>query len=146
MTTMKKAIHLAIVLMIFTATMARSADGPYIPSDAERARWTLFDMRSWKLAIAAYKQDHGSYPAATTLEEVRAAVEPVYIAKAPMVDAWGRPYRYELTKSGFRLVSAGADGKFDASSWDAPGQQSSLDADAVVTEQGQFWTRSWQMR
>jgi Type II secretion system (T2SS), protein G len=142
---MKKAILLAIVLLALTRT-ACPADGPYIPSDAERARWTLFDMRSWKLAIAAYKQDHGSYPAARTLEEVRAAVEPAYIAKAPMVDAWGRPYRYELTRSGFRLVSAGADGKFDPSTWDWQGQLSSLDADAVVTEQGQFWTRSWQMK
>ena len=143
---MKRTIFLAIVLLTLTATTARPADRPYIPSDAERARWTLFDMRSWKLAIAAYKQDHGSYPAAKTLEEVRAAVEPAYIAKAPMVDAWGRAYRYELTASGFRLVSAGADGKFDPSTWDAQGKLSSLDADAVVTEQGQFWTRSWQMK
>jgi hypothetical protein len=143
---MKKNILLAIILTTLTVTTARPADGPYIPSDAERARWTLFDMRSWKLAIGAYKQDHGSYPAAKSLEEVRAAVEPVYIAKAPMVDAGGRAYRYELTKSGFRVVSAGADGKFDPSTWDEQGQQSSLDADAVVTEQGQFWTRSWQMR
>src|SRR6185295_20266572 len=129
--TMKKAILFAIVFLTLTAKTARPEDGRYIPSDAERARWTLHDMGDWKAVLAAYKLDRGSYPAVRTLEELRAAVEPVYIRKAPMVDAWGRPYRYELTKSGFRVVSAGADGKFDPPTWDVEGRQASLDADAV---------------
>jgi hypothetical protein len=134
----------SFVLGLFVAaTVAAAADSPYVPSDAERARWTLQDMRSWRIALDAYKIDHKAYPAATTLDEARAAVQGIYIKSVPMHDAWGRPYLYEKTETGFRLVSAGADGKFDKSSWTTPGPQGSLHADAVMTEEGKFWFRSW---
>ena len=115
----------------------------YVPTDAERARWTLHDMRSWKIALEAYKLDHNRYPAASTIEEVAAAVEPRYIRKAPRTDAWGHPYVYEGTADGFRLVSAGADGKVARQTWSEPGKDLSLEADAAVSADAKFWFRSW---
>ena len=138
-----KTIIFSIVALVVSAVVLSAADSAYIPTDAERARWTLHDMRSWKIALEAYKIDHKEYPAANNLEEARAAVEPVYIKKVPMTDAWGRPYLFERTESGFRIVSSGADGKFDRDSWSTPGQQTSVNADAVINEQGKFWFRSW---
>jgi hypothetical protein len=119
----------------------------YIPTDAERARWTLSDMMSWRIAIEAYATDFGVYPAVTTLEELRDAVQPRYILHAPMHDAWGNPYRYERDeKIGYRLISAGADGKFDPATWTAGGKRASFDDDAVVTPKERFWFRSWEFK
>ena len=137
---------IATIFLAVASLVARAADGPYIPTDAERARWTLQDMRSWKIALDAYNQDNKHYPAASSLEEAAAAVQGKYIGAVPMHDAWGRDYQYERTEKGFRLVSAGADGRFDRSSWSVAGQQDSLDADAVISDEGKFWLRSWKFR
>ena len=69
--------------------------GAYVPSDAERARWTMHDMMSWKTVFEAYYTDHKEYPHISTVEEARAIGEPTYIKAAPMHDAWGNPYRIE---------------------------------------------------
>ena len=137
---------IATLIVTITSMIAQAAEGPYVPTDAERARWTLHDMRSWKIALEAYNMDHKSYPAASSLKEAAAAVEGKYISAVPMHDAWGNPYVYERTSTGFRIVSAGADGRFERNSWTAAGQLESLDADAVVTDQGKFWLRSWKFR
>ena len=117
----------------------------YDPTDAERAGWTMGDMNSWRIALSAYKQDNGKFPDAKTLEEARAAIEPKYIGRTPMHDAWGTPYRYEQDgKGGFRLVSAGADGKFQPEGWAEVGRTKDLKADAVATGEGRWLQRSWQ--
>ncbi len=122
------------------------AVGAYEPTDADRARWTMSDMMSWRTAIQAYAIDHSVYPDVKTLEELRGAVQPLYIVHAPVVDAWGNPYRYErLTEKNFRLVSAGADGKFDEATWSVPGKRLPFDADAVVTDEGRWMFRSWDL-
>ena len=122
------------------------AQDPYVPTDAERARWTLQDMQSWRIALEAYKTDHNSYPAGTTLEEAVAAVEPKYIRKAATNDAWGRPYLYERVGDGFRLVSAGADGEFNRGSWTTGARDLAPEADAVISDAARFWFRSWAFR
>jgi hypothetical protein len=133
----------AVLAVAAFAGVSLAADAPYVPSDAERARWTMQDIRSWKIALEAYKVDYNKFPEATTLEGAAAAIQGVYINTVPMHDAWGRPFAFERTAEGFRVVSAGADGKFDRESWSQTGKQPSLDADAVVTEQGKFWARWW---
>jgi hypothetical protein len=137
---------IATIIVTITTLIAQAADGPYVPTDAERARWTLQDMRSWKIALEAYNIDHKSYPAARSLKEAAAAVEGKYISAVPMHDAWGNPYVYERTESGYRIVSSGADGRFDRSGWTVAGQLESLEADAVITNDGKFWLRSWKFR
>lgn len=135
---------LAAVGFLLLVSTAYAAD-PYVPSDAERARWTMFDMRSWKTVFDAYKSDHGQYPVVKTPEEARAMGEPMYIKHAPMVDAWGRPYRIESDGKSFRIVSAGADGVFQSDT-SARGVLSSFNDDAVATEEGKWLTRFWEMK
>ncbi|HUP44420.1 MAG TPA: type II secretion system protein GspG [Thermoanaerobaculia bacterium] len=141
---MKRIIIVTVVVSLIAAVAYGGS--PYMPTDAERARWTLHDMKSWKIALEAYRQDNGSYPAGATLQDAAVAVEGKYISTVPMHDAWGRAYVYESTNSGFILASAGADGRFDRSSWATAGQLDSLEGDAVITEQGRFWLRSWKFR
>lgn len=135
---MSKRIVLALTLGLLTTAA-------YVPIAAERARWTMGDMTSWRTALEAYARDHGTHPPAATPEELRAAVQPHYIAQAPMHDAWGTPYRYERTAAGFRLVSAGADRTFDAASWSTRARSKSLADDAVATNERRWLTRSWDL-
>jgi Type II secretion system (T2SS), protein G len=138
---MNRTLAFATFLLVATAAWAAN---PYMPTDAERARWTLDDMLSWRTAIEAYATDYGFYPDAKTLEELRADVQPRYILHAPMHDAWGNPFRYERDeKVGFRFISAGADGTFDPASWTVGGKRTSFDDDAVVTPKERFWFRWW---
>src|SRR5436305_54168 len=136
-------MHKSLVLISALVLFLLAA---YNPSVAELARWTMYDMVSWKTAVGAYATDHGTYPDATTLEQLRDAVQPIYISHAPMVDAWGNPYRYERTAKGFRLVSSGADGKFDSTTWGNAANQLPFDADAVVTNEGRWLVRSWEFK
>ncbi len=131
--------------IIASAAFAIFAMGAYNPTDAERARWTMFDMRSWKTAFYAYKTDQNVYPTVKTLDEARAAVEPMYIKHAPMTDAWGNPYRIESNANSFRIVSAGADGVFQADT-STPGVLQSFNDDAVATESGNWLFRYWEMK
>lgn len=140
---MRRIAIVTVLLITLIPPSVRSADASYVPSDVERARWTMHDMRSWKLALEAYKTDHGRYPQAASLEEAAAAIEPRYIRKAARVDAWGHPFAYEKTATGYRLVSAGADGAFDQESWAQPRKNLKYDDDAVFTEEGNFCIRCW---
>jgi len=54
--------------------------------------------------------------------------------------------RYNLVQAGFRVVSAGADGKFDATTWGTAAKQLPFDADAVVTNEGRWLVRSWELQ
>lgn len=45
-------------------------------TDAERARWTLADLRTLGMALEANRTDNGAYPEATTIEEMVAAIQP----------------------------------------------------------------------
>jgi len=63
-----------------------------------------------------------------------------------MVDAWGNAYRYERVDKGFRLVSPGADAKFDSATWSVGANKLPFDADAVVTNDGRWMFRSWEFK
>jgi hypothetical protein len=140
--TMNKILLFALTL--FTAT-SLLAGGGYAPTDAERARWTMSDMGAWRTALEAYAKDHGSYPAAADVEALREELQGKYMLVAPVHDAWGRAYRYERNGDGFRLVSGGADGKFDEGSWSARGRAASLNDDAVMTNEGGWLSRFWSL-
>jgi Bacterial type II secretion system protein G. len=141
---MKHALLALIIATVVSPLFA--ADGPYMPADAERGRWTMSDMSSWRICFASYKQDHGKYPEAKSAAEARAAFEPIYIAHLPMSDAWGRPYDVASDATSFTVASAGADGKFDKTSWSSGGALISFDDDAVVTQEGRWLFRHWAMK
>ena len=114
---------------------AGASDGSaYAPTDAERARWTMADMRTLAIALAAYHQDNGKYPAGATLDAAIRAVEPMYVKHAPRTDAWGNAFRYipDGDLAGFTLVSAGADGVFDEKTWSEDKTSEDFANDAVV--------------
>jgi len=130
-----------VVLAVLLAGAA--APGAYVPTDAERARWTMSDMKSMATAIEAYAIDNKAYPAAESIEALLAAIQPIYIRKAHAHDAWGHPFVYvpSADRQSYRLVSAGADGRVDRGTGDKPGPLASLDGDAVLTA-GKL-TRPW---
>jgi general secretion pathway protein G len=130
-----------LVLAILLA--GATTPGAYVPTDAERARWTMSDMKSVATAIEAYAIDNKAYPAADSIDALIAAVQPIYMRKAHAHDAWGRPFLYvpSADRQSYRLVSAGADGRADRESWDKSGPLGSFDDDAVLTA-GQL-TRPW---
>jgi hypothetical protein len=135
-----------LLFAIFVTSSAFAAD-VYIPTDAERARWTMQDMMSWKTVFDAYKVDHKDYPVVKNAEEARAVGEPIYIRHAPMNDAWGRPYRIESDGKKFSIVSAGADGVFKPETWTTEAKTlSSFDDDAVVTNESRWWFRRWEFK
>ena len=47
--------------ILFIASTAFASD-VYIPTDAERARWTMEDMQNWKIVFDAYTIDYKQYP------------------------------------------------------------------------------------
>jgi hypothetical protein len=141
---MKKALF--TLLTIAATAMPLVAANPYAPTDAERARWTMDDMVSWRICFNAYKQDHGKYPEVKSVEEAKTAFEPIYVAHLPMTDAWGNAYAVQSDASSFTVVSAGSDGKFDKKSWLTSGALQSFDEDAVATNEGRWLIRHWNMK
>jgi hypothetical protein len=137
----KKTILIVLALVTSTSVLA----GNYAPNDGERARWTMSDMMSWRTALEAYARDHRAYPAAANIDELRKALEGKYMAVAPVRDAWGRAYRWQRTGDGFRLVSGGADGSFDEATWSQKGIATSLNDDAVMTDESGWLTRFWSL-
>lgn len=141
---MKKILIGAIVVLCAALT---SATDIYRFTDLDRARETTWAMLSWKTALEAYAVEHGKYPDVRSLEEARAAVQPRYILQAPMFDAWGHPFRFEADPAvGDRIISAGADGKFESETWSKEGRVSSFNDDAVVTGRGDWMFRFWDLR
>jgi len=119
--------------------------GSYEPTDAERARWTMSDMRSIAIACEAYRIDNFSFPAAAWLEELERLVAPTYIRSLPRHDAWGTPLRYERMEDGkaMRIISAGSDGRFEPDTWSSPEALVGYSQDAVI-EGSRTLTRMWQ--
>lgn len=105
--------------------------------------WT--DMLGLETAIEAYGIDHPEYPRARTMEELRALIQPTYIANTPMKDAWGTPFRYVASDDGssYRIVSAGSDRVFEEATWATPAFLSSSARDAVMTSGGWESAREW---
>ena len=144
--TKKKAAVLALTSLVTLGVHAVPPKPPAPPTDAERARWTMSDMRSLATALEAFAKDHKAYPEGTTLAAVLASIEPAYIRKAPSRDAWGRAYIYASSAGGdgYTLVSAGADGVTHANTWPNAGPLENFDDDAVL-DSGAF-TRPWPYR
>lgn len=116
---------------------------------AEKTPWkgTMMDFRTISVAILAYSTDRDDlkYPPGdfSSLEKL---LVPNYLSKLPKADTWGTPLRYVASADGehFRLVSAGADRKFEPGSLavsGATGQQLTYGGrlkDDIVSEDGVF--------
>ena len=141
---MKRIFSAALITLCTVSIFAAG----YAPTDAERARWTMGDMESWRMVFAAYKTDHGVYPPAHSMAELKALVQPIYINVAPTTDGWGNEYRYSVDPQtgDYLLVSAGADGVFQPPSELKAGKVSSFNDDAAATGTARFLFRSWEYK
>ena len=93
---------LVVATLLATSFLAVSQVDQYIPTDAERARWTTQDMKTWSIVLQAYHKDYSYFPKAEDFEKLIAQVQPIYIRVAPVQDAWGNPYRYRASENGSR--------------------------------------------
>ena len=134
---------LLFLALAFAASMA--AVEPYVPTDAERARWTMSDLANWRACFEAYKNDYGRYPTGT-LADIHDALVPLYADQLPMDDAWGRPWRVQSDGTSYRIVSAGSDGEFDGKTWSEAARELAYDADAVAASGSRWLTRAWRQR
>lgn len=102
---------------------------------------TMADMRTLATALEARATDEESYPD-VDLAGLEKLLEPIYVKDMPEKDAWGTPFIYIGNESHYRIVSAGADKRFEwnARQFSTPGETrptDNPDAD-IVFEDGVF--------
>ena len=89
--------------------------------ETSKASRTLADMMVLRTAIEQHVADHGTLPASLAPE-------------LPQRDGWDNAFRITLDRDAktYRIVSAGADGKFDEKRWNESGETLDLTRDAVL--------------
>ncbi|HVG22619.1 MAG TPA: DUF2059 domain-containing protein [Thermoanaerobaculia bacterium] len=99
----------------------------------------MSDLRTIATCLEARATDTDEYPQ-VTFDELPPLLEPTYVRKLPRVDPWGTPYAYLADGKHYRVVSAGADRRFE---WDSrkldltevsPRAMESLDADLIFQD------------
>ena len=80
---------------------------------------------------------------ANALEQQKAVGKPLKIT-GDLKDPWGTPYRLSINGTSYRIGSAGADRKFDDTTWSKPAQFRNMDEDVVFAD-GHFIrsNRNW---
>ncbi len=77
---------------------------------------TMGDLKMISVAVAMYIEDKGYAPKVKTMAELKTALEPFYIKKLPMKDAWGHDLLYIQGIAGkadaYCIASSGRDGVF----------------------------------
>jgi len=135
---------LSTVILAIISMLSMAADAP---SNAERAKKTLYEMRVIRTAVEGYAGAHNAWPQASSMDELRTLVEPQFVKTLPMRDEWGTPFIFELdTTVGYRVASAGADGVFDRKSWSVEGTTTSFNDDAVANGDRAGFFRSWEIK
>jgi hypothetical protein len=76
---------------------------------------TMAALRTIATALEARATDVDNYPN-VTFDELEALLAPTYIREMPKVDSWGTPFFYIGDGQHYRVVSAGADKRFEWSS------------------------------
>lgn len=82
---------------------------------------TVADLLEVGTALESYRADQGRLPAAGSIDELAAALEPGYLPEMPRTDGWDNPILYACSAQGstaapggacdgYRLVSPGRDG------------------------------------
>ncbi|HSB09565.1 MAG TPA: type II secretion system protein GspG [Blastocatellia bacterium] len=91
----------------------------------EKTLRTTAELRTLATALEAYRRDNGSYVEADSGAALIDSLGTRYLVAIIRLDAWSRELGYKGTPSGYRLSSAGPDGK--------PGT-----GDDIVFENGQL--------
>ncbi|MGE0886616.1 MAG: hypothetical protein AB7P14_24015 [Blastocatellales bacterium] len=77
----------------------------------EKARRTISLMQKLADGLTAYHRERGQYAATDKIAELLDYLSPRYMSTPIRFDLWGRELDYRGSASGYRLVSAGPDGK-----------------------------------
>lgn len=106
-------------------------------------RRTMADMRTIATALEARATDESSYPD-VSFDALEPLLVPVYLRALPKVDSWGTPFLYVGGGEHYRIVSAGADRRFEwnarqLETWKAeespePRLSESMDADIIFQD------------
>ncbi|HVS00833.1 MAG TPA: hypothetical protein VMW27_29710 [Thermoanaerobaculia bacterium] len=115
---------------------AKAAKAPKGPSDAERQKQTVADIRNAGTAMFSWLTDQvgagaagedvvdiAQYPAISR-DELREILVPTYIHEVPEKDGWGHPYEYYLSvkeptaEKVMCIRSPGRDGTFSNTAYD----------------------------
>lgn len=134
---MRKAM-VAFLGVVLVMTAAGQTPDEIVMS---RVGATHKQLQTFLDAIGAYLTDYDAPPKVDSIDALAAALQPTYIRELPRADAWGTPFKYEVDGNDYRVVSAGADRKFDPSTWKTQWRGSDFNADAVVSN-GKF-VRAW---
>jgi len=78
---------------------------------AEKIRRTIADLQEVAAAVEAFRKERGFYPAVADFAALVDQLAPTYLKRVIREDWWHRPFRYGLTRAGYRLESLGPDGK-----------------------------------
>jgi hypothetical protein len=103
---------------------------------------TMANIRTIATSIEARATDTNDYPT-VVFEDLAAVVQPIYIRALPPVDGWGNPFFYVSDGMHYRIVSAGADRKFEWGSRELALEQKEIvftsneDAD-IIYQDGSF--------
>ncbi|NJN64551.1 MAG: hypothetical protein HC882_06475 [Acidobacteria bacterium] len=113
-------------------------------TDRARQKATMFDMRAIAAALEAYAADHDMYPVVASVEELQSLVEPHYIERVALTDAWGHPLRIESETTSYRIASPAKDGLDDGCD---DGPTSTFESD-ICSADGEFvqWPEGRQAR
>ena len=79
--------------------------------DAEKTERARADLASLAAGTEAYRRDRGFYPEAETIAALVDQITPRYLARVVRQDPWNQPYFGRVTAGGFRIGSAGPDGR-----------------------------------
>ena len=82
----------------------------HVPAlDRGAQKRTIADMRTIGESLESYRTKHGSYPSTVGIKTLESHVHKLL----PPEDAWGTPFLFSSSPSGYSIVSFGNDGKQD---------------------------------
>ena len=130
-----------VVIAIIGILAAIAIPNLLTATQRSKQKRTMADMRTVATALEAYGVDHEreDYPPGTTVEELRAHLQPTYVKSVPAIDGWQTAMRYmPLPERGYVIVSAGADKTFESEPEQyTPGVTHHFDCD-IVFANGSF--------
>lgn len=110
--TVPAALVAAIAVPNFITSMQRGKE-----------KTTMADMETISKAIDAYIAEHKAAPEGNTLADIMNKLQPKYIEKLPLKDAWGNDFLYSrgtgAKKAEYAVASSGKDGVFNG--WEQVG-------------------------
>jgi type II secretion system protein G len=104
-------IELLIVLAVIGVLAAIAVPNLLNAMQRARQRRTMGDMRSVAVAVESYGADNNGYVplAAGPISDILVFIEPTYIKRLPVRDAWKSDMQYEAELQEYTIVSFGKD-------------------------------------